>query len=466
MASGAVVLDLLVRGGLLWDGTGAPVRPAEVLVHEGVIVAVGDHLEAPDGARVIDAAGATILPGLVDSHVHISMDPGVAFRPETPAQHAALLDHHLAAYLACGVTTILDPAITPTELDLVRGHLAAGAVGPQFLTLGTPLSPAGGYVAVVIPAFPSVATVQDVEAALDRVVEQGAVGVKTTVEPGFGAPIWPLYAPELRAAIKAGAAARGLVVYSHAMSPAHQRVAIEDLGARVLVHPLSRPDKAAVALAAAHHVYEVSTLAILDSFRTGWEPALLDDPLIQAVVPAVEIATARDPANVRGFQRQFAETNFPTFPPAALVEGFVFRDSTIRARVGREGAALRALAAAGVPIVMGSDSGNWPVILSEFHGPTSIHELELLAAAGFSNAEVLTAATRTPAEMLGRGAEQGTVEVGKRADLVIVDGDPLVDLGAMRHVRYTVRLGDARTPQEWLDALTSTRSNDRSPPQP
>lgn len=453
MANGAMVLDLLVRGGLLWDGTGAPVRAAEVLVHDGAIVAVGDHLQAPDGARVIDVAGATILPGLVDSHVHISMDPGVAFRPETPAEHEALLDHHLAAYLACGVTTILDPAITPSELDLVRGHLAAGAAGPQFLTLGTPLSPAGGYVAVVIPAFPSVATVADVEAALDRVVEQGAVGVKTTVEPGFGAPIWPLYSPELRAAIKAGAAARGLVVYSHAMSPEHQRIAIEDLGARVMVHPLSRPDKDAVALAASHHVTEISTLAILDTFRTGWVPELLDDPLVQAVVPQVEIATARDPANVRGFQRAFVKANFPKFPPAALVTWFVFRDSTIRARVGKEGAALRALAAAGGPMVMGSDSGNWPAILSEFHGPTSIRELELLAAAGFSNAEVLTTATRAPAEMLGRGAEQGTVEVGKRADLVIVAGDPLKDLDAMRHVLYAVRAGDARTPAEWLATL-------------
>ncbi len=257
----------------------------------------------------------------------------------------------------------------------------------------------------------------------------------------------------MRAAIKAGAADRGLVVYSHAMSPEHQRIAIEELGAQVLVHPLSHPDKAAVALAAAHHVYEMSTLAILDTFRTGWEPGLLDDPLIQAVVPAVEIATARDSANVRGFQRQFAETNFPTFPPVGLVDWFVFRDSTIAARVGKEGAALRALAAAGVPIVMGSDSGNWPVILSEFHGPTSIRELALLAAAGFSNAEVLAAATSTPARMLGIEGQQGTVEVGKRADLVIVEGNPLEDLGAMRHVLYTVRAGDARTPAEWMATL-------------
>lgn len=445
-----VLLDLLLAGGQVWDGTGTAVHPADVLVHDGKIAAVGVHLTVPDGTRVIDVTGATILPGLVDSHVHISMDPGAAFRTDTPAEHAAALDHHLAAYLACGVTTILDPAITQSELDLVRAHLASGVPAPNFLTLGTPLSPRDGYVSVVIPAFPSVATVPDVEAGLDRVVAQGAVGVKTTVEPGFGVPIWPLYPDDLRAAIKAGAAARGLTVYAHAMSPHNQRIAIEELGATVLVHPLAHPDRGLVALAARNHVYEMSTLAILDSFRTGWEPERLDDPLIQRVVPAAEIATARDPANVRGFQHQFAKTNFPHFPPAGLVDWFVFRESTIRARLGGEMAALRQLADAGVGIVMGSDSGNWPVILSEFHGPTSIRELELLSQAGFSNAEVLATATVTPARMLGLSAAQGTVEAGKIADLVVVEGDPTVDIGAMRHVRYTVRAGEARTPGEWL----------------
>ncbi len=452
MPVAALALDLLLSGGQVWDGTGAPVHRADVLIHEHEIVAVGDASgwSLPAGVLVLDVSGATVLPGLVDGHVHISMDPGVAFRAETPDEHEAALDHHLAAYLACGVTTILDPAIVPAELDLVRAHLAAGGAAPHFLTLGTPLSPQGGYVSVVIPAFPSVATVADVEAALDRVVAQGAVGVKTTVENGFGAPIWPLYPTALRAAIKAGAAARGLPVYSHAMSPHSQRIAIEHLGARVLVHPLSRPAPRLVAVAAEHHVYEMSTLAILDSFRTGWEPERLDDPLIQGVVPQVEIATARDPENVRGFERQFAKTNFPHFPPVGLVDWFVFRESTIRTRLGHEMAALRELARAGVGIVMGSDSGNWPVILSEFHGPTSIRELELLGEAGFSNAEVLTAATVTPARMLGLEATEGTVQAGRIADLVVVDGDPLTDLGALRHVRYTVRAGEARTPSGWL----------------
>lgn len=77
-------------------------------------------------------------------------------------------------------------------------------------------------------------------------------------------------------------------------------------------------------------------------------------------------------------------------------------------------------------------------------------EIELLGGAGLTPAEAITAATRTPARMLGLEAEIGTVEVGKRADLLIVDGDPLADPRALRKVRWTVRDGVARTPAGWM----------------
>lgn len=444
-------ISLLILHATLWDGTGAPEYQADILVQDGLIAAIGQNLVAPEGARVLDASGATVIPGLVDAHVHLPLDPGARFRQTTPEEHAALLDAHLRAYLACGVTSILDPAIVPEELALVRSHLAAGVPGPRFLTLGTPISPKGGYVAVVIPAFPSVSTPAELDAALDLVASQDTVGVKTTLEPGFGRPIWPVYSPELREQIRTGAAARGLTIYTHAMSAETQRMAIDELGARVLVHPLSHPDAEFAQYAAEREVTEISTLAVVDSFRTGWSPERLDDPLVRLVVPPVELATARDPKVVRAFEREFVHTALPRLPQwGALIR------LGLRASVGptlrKQMAALRQLADAGVPIVMGSDSGNWPVIPYEFHGPTSLREMELLGEAGFSPAEVLTAATLAPARMMGIEAEQGTLEVGKVADLLIVDGDPLTDLGALRHLRYTVRAGEAKTPQEWAAA--------------
>ena len=101
-------------------------------------------------------------------------------------------------------------------------------------------------------------------------------------------------------------------------------------------------------------------------------------------------------------------------------------------------------------LVLGSDAGNWPIIPYLFHGPTSVRELELLGEAGLTPEQALTAATRTPARMLG--IEAGTVEVGRTADLIVVEGDPLTDLSAVRDVRWTVRAGVAATPEDWVNA--------------
>lgn len=441
--------DLFLDNARVWDGTGAPVQEGvDLLVHDGRIVAIGSDLTPPEGARLLDVSGATVIPGLIDSHVHLSMDPGAAHRHDAPAEHRVMLAQHLRAYLACGVTTILDPAVLPEELALIRSTLAEGTPGPRYLPLGPPFAPRGGYPAVVIPTLPTVATPAEVERQLDLVVAEGVVGIKTTVEQGFGPHVWPLYAPEVSAAIRDGARARTPPVYSHAVSPKEQRIAMEALGATVLVHPLEPARRKAVERAAAAGVYEMSTLSILDSMLTLWEPERLDDPLIRLTVPARELATARDPAVGRAFASEMIATIYPMLPRWDLVRRVGFTRRTAEHRLTAQGEAVRALHDAGVPIVMGSDAGNWPIIPFEFHGPTSIRELEVLGEHGFSPAEALTSATATPARMLG--LDVGTLVVGQGADLVVVEGDPLVDLRALRTVRYTVRAGDARTPTEWM----------------
>ena len=118
------------------------------------------------------------------------------------------------------------------------------------------------------------------------------------------------------------------------------------------------------------------------------------------------------------------------------------RDSTLAAAV--------ALHRAGVPLVIGSDAGSWPVNPFNFHGPTTIREMELLVRAGLSPEEVLDAATVVPAKMLGLESEIGAIEVGRSADLVILARDPRQDIHALAEVRYTVKNGVAKTPEAWL----------------
>ena len=112
---------------------------------------------------------------------------------------------------------------------------------------------------------------------------------------------------------------------------------------------------------------------------------------------------------------------------------------------------IRKLYEAGVPIVAATDAPSpWPWAIFNFHGPTTLREIELLGDAGLPPMAAIAAATRVPAEMLGIADEVGTVEVGKRGDLVIVRDDPLADLRALRTVRWTVRDGVAATPEEWM----------------
>jgi len=123
----------------------------------------------------------------------------------------------------------------------------------------------------------------------------------------------------------------------------------------------------------------------------------------------------------------------------------------LRGRVRKLGAAVRELHEGGVTLVMGSDSGNWPVFLTEFHGATSVREVELLAEAGIPAVDALRMATLNGAELLGLGDELGTLEVGKQASFLAVEADPLSDLSVLRSPAWVVLRGERRTPEGWLD---------------
>lgn len=446
-------MDLIVVEARLWDGTGAPVQEGvDLWVQDGRIVSIGPDLAVPEGARVIDARGATVIPGLVDAHVHLGFDPGAGLRDDPASLHATLLAHHLRAYLACGVTTVLDAAIPADEVRRVREALREGP-GPRFLTLGPPLSPTGGYVSVVIPTFPSVATPAEVERLLDENVALGVDGVKLTLEDGLLRPVWPTYAEDVQAAIVAGTDARGLRRYVHAMTVEEQGLALDGLAPYAFVHPPDEHDPAHAARVASSGAYVVSTLGVLDVMEYAQHPERLDDPLLRLTVPEIELRTAGDAAAVRTFKRRMIETTLPRLRPlSGLLAAVAFGPRSLEARVRRQSEAVRGLHDVGVPIVMGSDSGNWPVIPFEFHGPSSIREVELLGRAGLTPEEALLASTRDAARMLGPDAAFGTLEVGRAADFLVVEGDPLTDLRALRTLRYAVRDGDARTPAEWMQA--------------
>ena len=446
--------DLILRHARIVDARGAR-GPFSIRIEKGRITRVGDDVGA--GLPEIDVGAATVMPGVIDAHVHLSMAPSAVQRQDDAATSAQLRAHHLRAYLASGVTTILDPGIDNTVMEDVRAHLRNGHAGPRFLGLGTPLATPGGYLEHLFP--PGISAPGQVGPHLDALVKAGAVGLKMTYERGLVVPIWRLHPPEIEQAVAAEAAARKLPVYVHAQHEEMMRRALV-LHPHAFVHsPRDASDDLAATLARTG-IAVVSTLSLFDAQAPLLHPEELQDPQIQLVVPAAELASIVDPAQIGDCNGGMVAEMLPFVPGryrdllAWLLgtrAGLGVVDKAARAALARTQRSIMTMEHAGVAMVLGSDSGNWPLFSYFFHGPTTWRELRLLAEAGLSPAEVLAIATINPARMLGLEADIGTVEVGKVADLLVVDADPLRDVEkALRALRLTVRAGVARTPKAWM----------------
>ena len=459
--------DLLVRNARLIDGTGAPPRKnVAILIRDGRIVDVGTDIKA-EGIPELDVSRATVLPGLIDSHVHFAAAPGGAFRHDSDATRRALNRRHLRAYLASGVTTVLEPGSPIETVREIQELFAAGNAGPRYLTTGPMLRAPGGYGAVDrTDAAGVLRTPEDVDAALDLIESIAGVGVKLTTERGFN-PFGslPVYAPEIQKAITRSANARRLPIYVHATSEKDAEFAL-DLGAHAVMHApvggvwtgqlLGTEDLSDefVSRMVERRTFQLTTFSLLDTWPGAYDTHRLDDPLLRLTVPRVEIATARDPAALRFFYVSMLGFAVPwTFEFARpWIARHLWSRGNLEEGLQYSQRNIAKLHRAGVPIVAATDAPSfWPFAIYHFHGPQLAREIELLGEAGLSPMEAIVAATRTPARMLGVDGKIGTLEAGKRADLLVVGGDPLEDLRALRDVRWVVQDGTARTPAEWME---------------
>lgn len=145
--------DLLVTNARLIDGTGGPVQSdLSIKIRAGRIAQIEKAIASNGDMPVLDAEGAYVLPGLIDSHVHLMWGPGAAIQNhDEPNKEnwghgwGTYLSHYLKAYLACGITTVLDVGAFPYVVNNVRKYLQEGHPGPRVLHLGPCLAPPGGY---------------------------------------------------------------------------------------------------------------------------------------------------------------------------------------------------------------------------------------------------------------------------------------------------------------------------------
>ena len=378
---------LWLTGARLFDGTGAAVREgAAVLVEDGIIRHVGDASQpCPDGARQLDVGQRTLMPGLIDAHTHASgRIPQVLRGAEAvlPGTRAHFLQAELRDYLRHGVTTIRvtgSQGLTPQE---ARQAMRYGAFrGPRLLTCGKIISataPGGRFYGDM---YREADGPDDVRRAVREQIRAGADFIKVMTTGARSNEMEdpdPLQLTEAELAAVTDEAHRlGFRVSAHAEGLDGCAAAIRH-GADTIEHGMylhQRPDLLE-AMAAAGQVL-VPTLS-----GYYWMAGLGD---------AVDPADAEPVAEMPPMLIDLAHHN--------LDEG---------------AASMRAARQAGVKIALGSD-------MSQETGL----EIERMVHHGLTAAEALTAATGTAAEALGLDQHIGTVETGKLADLVIVDGDPV-----------------------------------------
>jgi imidazolonepropionase-like amidohydrolase len=381
----------LIAGAQVFDGTGAPAFRADVLVTGDRIVAVGGPAAsvARASAEVIDATGATLLPGLIDGHAHLGFGSTVEHRSsrrESEEERTLLIAHAGRVLLDSGFTSAYSGGNR-----LPRAEVAARSAFAQGWLPGPRLRAASweGSAGMVQPGrydFPGVA---------DRVSDPGSVARFVSEMADIGVDIVKLtlsgesalvagtsqviqFTEEEVAAAGAAARERGVWLTAHAHSAESIKLALRH-GVRAIYHATFADEEAIDALAAAR------------------------DPVFVAPTPGIIDAHLTD----------------PSAPPADMAE---MRQTAASIRqVAPE------LAARGVRLVPGGDYG-FPF------NPVgrNARDLQLFTEwFGFTPAAAVRAATQFGGEIMGMGTELGLIRPGYLADLLVVDGDPLEDIGIL-----------------------------------
>ena len=382
----------------VFDGTRTQAHQ-DVIVRDGLIAQVGTRLKMPAGLPVIEGQGKTLMPGLIDAHVHTWGN----------AQREAL---------RFGVTTELDMFTQPSILPAAKLQRTSLARTDQsdLWSAGILATVPGGHGTEYGFKIPTLTRAGEAEGFVADRVKEGSDYLKIVIEDGsaYGHPMPSLDAATVRA-LASSAHAHGLLSMAHVATQHDAQVAF-DGGVSGLAHVFAdrkldaKADAAFLKQASEHFV--VATLAVQDSLSgAGSAQALMKD--------------ARVSPYLSTDQRQALAT---AFPPAWQQPKFI---ANALHNIG-------VLHAAHVPVLAGTDAGN----PGTTHGASLHAELALLVKAGLTPLEALQAATSAPAKAFSL-KDRGRIAAGLRADLLLVDGDPTTDIEATRAINTVWKNGYA-----------------------
>jgi imidazolonepropionase-like amidohydrolase len=374
-----------LSGARLIDGTGKPpIDDSVVLIRQGRVMAAGPRstIAIPRGTQVLNVRGSTIAPGLWDMHAH-----------------AAQIEW-LPAYLAAGVTTIRDMGGETAYLTSVRDTVGTdgNGLGPRMLLAGLVDGDATGAFGATVAGTP----------------DHGRIVVDHFKALGFDQmKLYSLLQPDVVSAITARAHQLGMSVTGHVPTALGLTKAVEAGMDHVAHLPLNGDQQSPQTRA---------IIELLAKHKTVIDPTL----------PWNELLGHAPETPLESFEPGFAHA-----PPALLANYRSVKNetdaATARRRVRDSETMVKALFDAGVPIVAGTD-GALP-------GYSLLRSIEMYVEAGLTPMQAIESATRVPAESMGLGKDTGTIEAGKRADMIVLNADPLAQISNIRKLRWVVADG-------------------------
>lgn len=425
---------LVVDRVTVFDGNGGPtLRNGVIVIQDGKIRDVGPrgNIRSGPGITILDARGKFAVPGLIDAHVHFDQSAGLFARPDAIdlrsirpyAQEIEWtrlrLNDTLMRYLQAGITSVVDMGGPMWSLGF-RDSANELALGPRVAAAGPLIS------TVADPELESedspVLLMETPEDAL-RIVRQVAEGnpdlikILFIIRPDDNLDqLTGLVTVAIRESHKLG-----IRVAAHATQLDTAKAAL-NAGADILVHSIEdrRVDAEFLSMLKARNVIYIPTLMVTERYDEVFkrsvklnaiERRLGDSEVIQSWSELGRIPPDRIPGGI---------------PTTSL------RESRQIAYLN-----LQLLDSAGVRIAAGTDAGN----IGTLHGPSLHHEMELMEEAGMRPTDILIAATRNAAAVMGTGSERGTLERGKAADILLLDEDPTRDIQNTQKIFKIIRAG-------------------------
>jgi imidazolonepropionase-like amidohydrolase len=406
-AAPAASRPIALKAARLFDSvSGKLVEPGVVLVSGTKILAAGSDVKIPGDAEVIDLGDATLLPGFIDAHVHLSQEAGPHWYHDYfdsimrfPAEQALYGAHYAKATLEAGITTVRDVGASDYVSLGLRNAIAAGVIpGPRMLVANYAIGATGGHadqdpvppqrIAVAGPIKGVCNGPEECREAVRYQIKYGADVIKFMPSGGVLSLSDPVDNPQLTQE-----------EMNAIVSEAH------NWGRKVAAH--CHGDRAA----------KMAIAAGVDSIEHG--TFLQDDTLLEMKKKHVYLVATL-------FAGAWVGERLDTFPPAIAAKA--------RAAAAQAQQMFQHAVKIGVPLAMGTDAGVEP------HG-LNAREFSLMTKNGLPPAQALMAGTANGADLLGLADKTGTLAPGKFADVVAVAGNPLQDMKSTEHPVFVMKEG-------------------------